>query len=246
MVLGTLIGADPIDYEPNPVTPSLGSGTAVDMRAIQTIDAAPGIYALWVKGRAGSPYLTTKYEPLAIKVGAVGRDFGISTDVSAQSVVSGETATFRITVKDAQSQGFGGSVALSLEGLNGPLPGGVTASFSAPTVTPLNKNSKAFSSTLSVGTTGLANGTHRFIIRVSGLNDESPQRSVTRLYPIDITIGDGASHGSDDYVDVVGFAVMRIATADSNTISAYAITPVIADMNDERLRRGQVARLVPW
>jgi hypothetical protein len=39
---------------------------------------------------------------------------------------------------------------------------------------------------------------------------------------------------------------MRIATDDSNTVTAYAITPVIADMNDERLRRGQVARLVPW
>jgi hypothetical protein len=29
-------------------------------------------------------------------------------------------------------------------------------------------------------------------------------------------------------------------------VTAYAITPVIPDMNDERLRRGQVARLVPW
>ncbi|MEA2547402.1 MAG: hypothetical protein QOI09_2675, partial [Chloroflexota bacterium] len=43
-----------------------------------------------------------------------------------------------------------------------------------------------------------------------------------------------------------GFAVMRIASMDANTINAYAITPVIADPNDSRLRRGQVAKLVPW
>ena len=32
MVLGTLVGSDPIDYDPNPVTPSLGAGTSVSMR----------------------------------------------------------------------------------------------------------------------------------------------------------------------------------------------------------------------
>jgi hypothetical protein len=32
----------------------------------------------------------------------------------------------------------------------------------------------------------------------------------------------------------------------SNTAYAYAVTPVIADMADSRLRLGQVARLVVW
>jgi len=246
MVLGTLVGSDPIDYDPNPVTPSLGSGTSVSMKDITTSGAAPGIYALWIRGQAGSPYLTTKHEPLAIKVGSVGRDFGVSSDVSLQTVVAGATATFRVAVKDAQNQAFGGPVTLSLEGLNSPLPGGVTASFSPATVTPLGKSSKLFSSTLTVGTTGLANGTHRFVVRATGLNGESTPRSVTRLYPIEITIGDGTTSGSDEYVDVVGFAVMRIASADANTVTAYAITPVIADLDDFALRRGQVARLVPW
>jgi hypothetical protein len=246
LVLGTLVGPDPIDYDPNPVTPSLGSGTRVDMSDIETSGASPGIYALWIRGQAGSPYLTTKYEPLAIKVGTVARDLAVSSDVTNQTVVSGATATFRIAVKDAQNQAFGGSVTLSLEGLNSPLPTGVTASFSPATVTPLGKSSKLFSSTLTVGTTGLGNGTHRFVVRVTGTNGEATPRSVTRLYPISITIGDGSSSSSDEYVDIVGFAVMRIATADSNTVTAYAITPVIADMNDPALRRGQVARLVPW
>ena len=246
MVLGTLTGADPIDYTPNPVTPSLGAGTSVSMRNITTSGAAPGIYALWIRGQAGSPYLTTKNEPLAIKVGTVSRDFGISSDVASQTVTTGASATFRIAVKDAQNQAFGGSVSLSLEGLNSALPGGVTASFSPSVVTPLGKNSKLYSSTLTVGTTGLGDGVHRFVVRVTGSNGEPTPRNVTRLHPIDITIGDGTSSGSDEYVDISGFAVMRIAAADTNVITAYAITPVIADMNDPALRRGQVARLVPW
>ena len=39
---------------------------------------------------------------------------------------------------------------------------------------------------------------------------------------------------------------MRITYMDGNHVDAYAITPVIADMNDPQLRRGQVAKLVPW
>jgi hypothetical protein len=246
MLLGTLLGADPVTYDPNPVTPSLGSGTSVTMRDFQTSGAAPGIYALWIKGQAGSPYLTTKYEPLPIKVGTVNRDFAISSDVSSQTVPSGSPATFRIAIKDAQAQAFGGQVALSLEGLNEPLPAGVTGTFAPATVTPLGRNSKLYSTTLTVGTVGLGNGPHRFVVRATGTNGESPARPVTRLFSIDVTIGDGSTSTNDEYVDIVGFAVMRIATVDSNTITAYAITPVIADMNDDRLRRGQVARLVPW
>ncbi len=73
------------------------------MKDITTSGAAPGIYALWVKGQAGSPYLTTKHEPLAIMVGSVSRDFGISSDVTTQTVTSGAPAVFRIAVKDAQT-----------------------------------------------------------------------------------------------------------------------------------------------
>ncbi len=246
MVLGTLVGSEPIDYDPSPVTPSLGSGTAVDMEHLTTSGAAPGIYALWVKGQAGSPYLTTKFEPLALKIGAVDRDITVETDVTRQAVAAGAPAVFRVAVKDAQSQAFGGSVALGLEGLNAPLPAGVTASFSPATVTPLGRSSKLYSSTLTIGTTGLANGTHRFVIRASGTNGEATPRPVTRLLIVEVTIGDGTSSSNDEYVDIVGFAVMRIASSDSNVVTAYAISPVIPDLNDPALRRGQVARLVPW
>jgi len=44
----------------------------------------------------------------------------------------------------------------------------------------------------------------------------------------------------------VGFTTFRITGTDSNAIYGYAISGLYADMNDPALRRGQVARLVPW
>ena len=67
-----------------------------------------------------------------------------------------------------------------------------------------------------------------------------------------VRVAPASASGNDQYVDVTGFAVMRITNIPSvkndpsNSISAYAITPMIADPNDYRLRRGQVAKLVPW
>ena len=67
-----------------------------------------------------------------------------------------------------------------------------------------------------------------------------------------VLVQPGTASGGDSYVDITGFAVMRITNIPSvksdpsNSISAYAITPMIADPNDSRLRRGQVAKLVPW
>jgi hypothetical protein len=91
----------------------------------------------------------------------------------------------------------------------------------------------------------MAPGRHRIVVRATGMNGDPTPRKVTHLLQLWIDVATGGG-GNDDYIDIVGFAVMRIAAMDSNTISAYAITPVIADMNDPQLRRGQVARLVPW
>jgi hypothetical protein len=77
------------------------------------------------------------------------------------------------------------------------------------------------------------------------LNGDTTPRPVTHLLQLWIDVATGES-SNQDYVDIVGFAVMRIVSVDTNTVSAYAITPVIPDPNDFRLRRGQVARLVPW
>ena len=98
----------------------------------------------------------------------------------------------------------------------------------------------------------MAAGTYTFTVRATGMNGDSTSRKVTHLLQLTVRVAPGSSSGGDEYVDIVGFAVMRITTIPvtpgdpSNSISAYAITPLIADPNDSRLRRGQVAKLVPW
>jgi len=77
------------------------------------------------------------------------------------------------------------------------------------------------------------------------MNGDSPNLKVTHLMKLTVRVTP-SNGGAQEYVDLSGFAVMRIASMDANTINAYAITPVIADPNDYRLRRGQVAKLVPW
>src|SRR4029078_5576885 len=79
---GTLTGATPITYTPNPVTPSLGSGQTVTLTNMTTASAPTGTYKIGAQGQAGAPSLTTKPEPISIKVGSVNRDFSITSDAS--------------------------------------------------------------------------------------------------------------------------------------------------------------------
>ncbi|HYH92205.1 MAG TPA: hypothetical protein VD763_03515, partial [Candidatus Saccharimonadales bacterium] len=88
----------------------------------------------------------------------------------------------------------------------------------------------------------LGPGVYSLTLRVTGLN--SAGQPVTRLVPITLTIATAST--SSEYVDILGFATFRITSMDSNAIYGYAISGVYADMNDPELRRGQVARLVPW
>ena len=92
----------------------------------------------------------------------------------------------------------------------------------------------------------MAPGRYEVVVRATGLNTDSPAHQVTHLLPLVVNVGTSASGGNQEYVDIVGFAVMRIAAIGTNTVDAYAITPVITDPSDSRLRRGQVAKLVPW
>ncbi len=244
LVLGTMLNpTSPITYNPNPVTPSLGSGTGVAMQNLQTAAAAEGIYALWIKGQAGSPYLTTKYTPFALKVGTVNRDYSFTSNSSEQTAASGgNSVAFTLNLKRSGGV-FGAAVNLSLEAMPGEtLPAGLgSVTFSPASVTP---TSSGASSTLTIGTGTLAPGRYQFVVRATGINSDS--RRVTRLMALTVYVGTSSSGGNQDYVDIVGFAVMRVVGITSNSVTAYAITPVIADPSDSRLRRGQVARLAPW
>jgi hypothetical protein len=241
MTTGTLTGATPITYNPNPVTPSLGSGQTVNLTNMTTAGAPTGVYTLWVQGQAGAPYLTTKLEPIAIKVGSVSRDFTITADASIKETPNvGDSVTFTINLKRIGSA-YGANVNLSLDG---PLPTGIgTTTFSPSAVTPAAGTGT--NSTLTINTGTMAPGRHRFVVRATGLNGDPTPRPVTHLLQLYVDVASGGGSHTE-YVDVVGFAAMRITTMDTNTITAYAITPVIADPNDSRLLRGQVARLVPW
>ena len=234
-------GPSSITYDPNPVTPSLGSGQSVSLNDITTSAAVPGIYTIWVQGQAGSPYLTTKVQPMVLNVGAVAKDFQFTSDASSVVVASGGTATVTLQLQNSpvKNTAFGGSVALSVDG---PLPVGIGAvSFTSGSVSPTKLGAN---STLTINTGTMAPGLYTFTLRASGANSDA--YNVTHLTQVTLDVGSTGSSGNKEYVDISGFAVMRIAAADSNTISAYAISPVITNMDDERLRRGQVARLVPW
>jgi hypothetical protein len=96
--------------------------------------------------------------------------------------------------------------------------------------------------TLSVNGGTLGPGEYPLTIRATGTN--SAGQVVTRMVPFTFDIATAGT--SDEYVDILGFAVFRITSVDSNAVYGYAISGVYTDMNDPALRRGQVARLVPW
>jgi hypothetical protein len=250
MNVGTLSGGSaPITYAPNnPVTPSLGSGTTVSLKNITTAGAQTGIYTLWIKGTAAAPYLTKKYIPLPIKVGTVNGDFSMTADSTDQvAVTAGDTVTFTLSLKNSVNGSYGKPVALSLEtGVETTWPVGIGATtFSSPTVTP---TSNGVTSVLTINTGTMPTGRYPIVVRATSFNNDSTPRPVTHLLPLIVDVQTGDS-GNQDYVDITGFALMRIASdplVNSNTIYAYAITPVILDPDDSRLRRGQAARLVPW
>jgi len=242
-VLGTLTSPYAA-FDPNPVTPSLGGGQTVDIEDMTTVGATPGIYALWIQGEAGAPYLTTKLEPVSLKIGTVIRDFAITADSqSLDAAAIGDPVTFTLTLTNSPNKNtaFGGPVTLSVDT---PTPAGVGAiTFGSTTVTPTKPGA---STTLTINSGTLAQGSYEFVVRATGMNGDTPSLSVSHLLKLTVNVAPSSGSGSDQYVDIVGFAAMRIATADSNTITAYAITPLIADMNDPQLSQGQTARLVPW
>lgn len=243
LTLGTLL---PITFTPNPITPA---GT-VTWSQFQTVGAAAGISTIWIEGHSSSPYLTDHYIPVAINVGAVARDFSSSMTPAGTLVpipTTGGTASTTVTFSTPNSTTayFGGAVTLSVE--DGPpdqTPGGPTGigttTFSANNFT-LNKNGSQ-SVTIGFDAGSLPPGEYPITIRATGTNLDG--KKVTHLYPVTLDVATAGT--TSNYVDIMGFTVFRVVSVDSNDVMGYAISPVIADMNDERLRLAQVARLVAW
>ena len=246
LTLGTLA---PLAFSPDPSTPP----STVTWTSFTTSGAATGIYTIWLKAHSPSPYLTDHYYPVAVNVGGVLRDF--SSDGSGLEVVAattGATGTGTMEFQTPSQLGtyFQGTIALTVEGgpaADGVLPSGIGAISVSPSSFALDRNVRQ-TVTLSVNAGTLGPGEYPLTLRARGVNQSG--QVITRLIPFTLDVATAGT--SSEYVDILGFAIFRISSltvsnqSSSNVIHGYAISGVYPDMNDPALRRGQVARLVPW
>jgi Flp pilus assembly protein TadG len=238
----------PLTFSPATLTPD---GT-VTWSTFQTTGAPQGVYSIWIQGHSSDPVLLDHYYPVGISIGSVNRDFSTSSGATVALATTGSTGMATVDVSTPNNNGtyFGGTVNLSIEGgadAAGVMPSGIGAVSVSPSSITLNKGNSQ-TATISVDGGTLGPGVYSLTLRVTGSN--STGQPVTRLVPITVTIATAST--ANEYVDILGFATFRLTCTPSvsgcpaNSIEGYAISGVYADMNDPALRRGQVARLVPW
>lgn len=234
----------PLTFAPSPLTPN---GT-VTWTTFQTTGAPQGVYTVWIRGNSSSPVLLDHFYPIGIAIGSVNRDFSTSGGAAVLIASTGGTGTTTVNISTPNNNGtyFGGTVSLSVEGgpdatVPGTLPTGIGAVSVSPSTMTLNKGTSQ-TATISVNGGTLGPGVYQLTLRVRGTN--SAGQPVTRMVPINVAIATAST--SNEYVDILGFTTFRITSVDSNAVYGYAISGVYSDMNDPALRRGQVARLVPW
>ena len=231
----------------NPSAPMVPNGT-VTWSTFQTTGAPQGVYTVWIQGHSSSPVLLDHFYPVGISIGSVNRDFSTSGGAAVLIPATGGTGTTSVNVSTPNNNGtyFGGTVSLSVEGgpdatVPGTLPTGIGAVSVSPSTITLNKGtSQNVTVTVNGGTLGP--GVYQLSLRVTGAN--SAGQPVTRMMPFNVAIATAST--SNEYVDILGFTTFRITSLNSNAVYGYAISGVYSDMNDPALRRGQVARLVPW
>jgi putative Flp pilus-assembly TadE/G-like protein len=232
----------PMTFSPSPLSPD---GT-VTWTTFQTSGAPQGVYTVWIQGHSSDPVLLDHYYPVGISIGNVNRDFTTGSGAAIYIPSTGGTSATTLGVSTPNMNGtyFGGTVALSLEGGAGSLgvlPAGIGALSVSPSTITLDKGTSQ-TVTISVNGGSLGPGVYSLTLRVTGTNGSG--QPVTRLVPITVAIATAST--TNDYVDILGFTTFRITSMDSNAVYGYAISGVYPDMNDPALRRGQVARLVPW
>ena len=238
----------PLAFTPFMLTPN-GS---VAWSTFQTNGAPAGVYTVWIQGHSSDPVLLTHYYPVGISIGSVNRDFTTGSGTTVAIPTAGAVGTASLNVGTTNNNGtfFGGDVTLTMEGgadQLGVLPPGIgPVSVSPSTITLAKGVSQTVTITVDSGT--LAPDTYLLTLRVTGTN--SAGQPVTRLVPITLTVATTST--TTEYVDILGFATFRITCVPTitgcpaNAVLGYAISGTYADMNDPALRRGQVARLVPW
>jgi Flp pilus assembly protein TadG len=246
------------------------NGTAVRLNDMQAATIPPGIYTVWIEGESGNPYYQRRQVPVPVRVQTDGNndgDYNDAVDVKVtrdfslvNSVLDGSTASLGGTISLPLRVSTGSSttnwgsgpaaetnVALSWDtdtlttcSLAPASLGMGTIGFSSTSVTPTTGTGTAV--TLSINTSGLAQGCYLFTIRGHGVNSNG--QPVTHLATVRFTVATTSSSGQ--YVDVIGFAVFHVDAVGSNDIVGHAVTGIAADPNDPTLRRAQRPRLVPW
>lgn len=244
------------------------NGTTVRMDDFQANDVPAGIYTVWIEGESGNPYYQQRRVPVPVRIQTDANGDGDYTDAGdarvtrdfslVNSVLDGATGSLGgpislpIRVSASGSAWNGGAsletpVALSWDtdsftdcSLNAESLGLASISFSATSVTP--GSGQGTLSTLSIDTTGLAQGCYMFTIRARGTNGDG--QPITRLQRVRFTVATTTSSGQ--YVDIIGFAVFQVDGIGANSITGRAVSGISADPQDQLLRRAQRARLVPW
>lgn len=244
-------------YSPNPVTTiPLGNGTTVTMTSVT---AAAGtvsqVDTFWIKGQAGSPYLTTKYVPVPVVVGTVSKDFSWSLPSATGPATWGDQVTYTVTLSAKSLTNFtnSNSVHVTLDGSGAVYPAwpagsywfngvqGQTSADVAMGTKSGNMYQGTFTITINTSLLG-AQATYNVPLLMTATNTDSQSvKHQDRL-----TVLASASAGSDSYVDIIGFAAYRITGIDANTVWGQAISTVKASAGDPALRAALTPRLIAW
>ncbi|MEJ7802628.1 MAG: pilus assembly protein TadG-related protein [Candidatus Limnocylindria bacterium] len=242
------------------------NGTNVAMNDFQANDVPPGIYTVWIEGESGNPYYQRRRIPVPVRIQRDANgdddyndagDTKVTRDFSLiNSVLDGTTTTLggsismpiRVNTSSASATRWnGGAVSVGWDtgsltncSLGTTSLGAASISFSASSVTPTTGTGAL--STLTVNTSGLAQGCYMFTLRALGTNGDG--QPVTHLQTVRFSVATTTSSGQ--YVDILGFAVFQVDAITANDIIGHAVTGVQADPNDQALRRAQRARLMPW
>ncbi len=244
-------------FTPNTFVPA-HNGTSVSMGSILTTDVPPGIYAVWLQGKAGAPYSQTRRQPFPVRIGSVPRQFRIEgpVDGTIDAIGGSTTLPLRIVTDSASATAWnGGSGTATAVDVSWDPASLTTCSHSAvawgtPTISFNGMASASVAPSSGTGTSvtmvinsgSLASGCYLLTLRAQGANADG--QPVVRLRQVQFSVA--ATSGPNEYVDIIGFAVFEISDIDANTIFAQAITGIYADPNDLALRAAQRPRLIPW
>jgi len=234
-------------------------GTTATIAGAVSAGAVAGIHAGWIVATPSAPYVAERRAAFPIVVGDAVRDISIAVDGSGRASGPAETVTWSVVLESRGARRpadrdtrFGGTLTLTLEGAPSfaapgggpqPLPAGLgPIEIDNPSLSFSATDDETRTATITVNTGTIETGTVEFVLRVTGTNADG--QPVTRLVPLPLAVGPPAS--ATRYVEIEGYALVRVAAITANALTGYAISPIYADPTDPALRRGLTPRLVPW